>query len=194
MEEKQNYTRNSPDVSICMIGCERVGKTTLVNIWAGEEFDEVYSKTDDVYCKELTVDVSNKQRHVVIWDCSGFDFKDNRGTVDSYITYGPIHVFVVSKNDKGSATFLKGFANSIFYRKATPLKKYLIVTKENEEDETKDILDELVSSMGLQRFDVDAKDIDKVKTILTSIVKDNVIANPVQNPPKERKKRKCTIL
>ncbi|KAL7718853.1 Small GTPase [Entamoeba marina] len=142
-------------LTICLIGCERVGKTTLVNIWNGEEFDEVYSKTDDIYNKQIDKLVGSTSHHVVVWDCPAF-----------------------------------------FYRKATPLKKYLIVTKENEEDETKDILDEITDMNGLKRFDVEATDIEKVRGILTSIVEDNVkkTENKKASNKRDKKRKICVVL
>ncbi|GAB1219314.1 hypothetical protein ENUP19_0020G0034 [Entamoeba nuttalli] len=170
MEEKANELDNQKMISICLIGSERVGKTTLLKIWSNEEFESVYLKTDEITSKTLKVNHNNTTLEVTIWDCSGDEFKNTRGTVDSYVSNGPIHVFVISQSDKGSVVFLKGFINSIFYRKSNPKRKYIIVTHCDEEDCTEGLIDEITQTLHSKRYNVCYEEIEKIKSILNEIV------------------------
>ncbi|ELP90171.1 hypothetical protein EIN_406350 [Entamoeba invadens IP1] len=196
-----NTAEHDKEVKICLIGCERSGKTTILNIWKGEGFDSVYSQTDEINSvpvsviladgRHLTVQVCSTCNEVrstteMQCDCAGKQIKNSRTTVDSYISDCLIHVFVASKEDKNNSGFLNGFLNSPFYRKSTPKARYLIVTKAKEEDASNGGLVGVCDTYHLKRYDVDCQtDGNVLMDILKEIVKEYVGEQPA--PPQEIK-------
>jgi small GTP-binding protein len=72
---RRNKKRNTPDVTLklLVVGDAGIGKTALVNRYAGGDFDAKYNPTVGIDLKITKVQMDQTQLRVQIWDTSGDD-------------------------------------------------------------------------------------------------------------------------
>ena len=164
-------------VGIVLGGINQAGKTTLAKAFCGIEYDKDYEQTNDEKEYETQLAIGGIPYNFFFVDANGNAFEETKGTTAATTLFGKgkVHIYVVNKEDEGSADCIAGYFKAFGAENIEVFYKLIIVTHKNSQEADPKIIERIKSfseKTPIWEVDLsDPKEVEELKTKLCEFLK-----------------------
>ena len=196
-------------VRVVLVGSPKTGKTTFAKVMCGQPFESDYEQTNDEIEYETHLAIGGTPYNLTFFDKNGNEFEETKGTsfTTTHFGKGKIHIYVINKEDEGSADTIAGYFKAFGAENIEVYYKIIIVTHKNSDEADPKIINRIKSfSEKTPIWEVelsDPKDVEELKSKFCEFMKRAKSEHPELfegceakkgAKSKQPKKKKCVIV